>query len=650
MVLQRLGLPDQHVVEVAWADLDRAVEADHLTSVFVPPVATPVAVGAGPLRRAGPHPARAAARGTGSRPTPASPATSSRRPTRWWRRSRATTRRRARASSTWRRSWATCCSRSCSTPPSRPSPVPSPSPTSPGASTTSSTAATPTCSATRPATPASITRTWEEIKRAEKGRASVMEGIPKALPSLLYAHKVLSKAERIGAPLCPAADPGLVDPDGELGSALLALVVHARREGIDAEAALRRATDRLRDEAMRHEGEVRPVSRGRRARRARRPASLAERQRPAARPRRAQAASASVSPSPPGPWPPRRRAPRRHDRRRCTPPGSRRRPRRATTSSGARCGPLADLVAGRLDGLVAQGRAEHGTGLVHGPQPVAAAVDASRTPRPPCPSSRSGRRRRAGAGRWCRVRWRRPRRGACRGRCRRRRRGGPAASAAAWCASRTSTRGSTSASAASHPDAPRRRRDLGQRRRPHLVAEAAGRGLQLGCGASGSRDSSMTRWSVAKVSVPGTPCTTASAVAAPPVRWHSSSHTSHARASTTSARSPAMRLGGLQPPAGGADGIAEQVHTPHQLGVGGDGLEVRSRSADSESPAAASQVAACSRTSRSASSQRAALLGDVVEAPGAGEARRLVGAATAAGGRRRRRPARGRRPAAPGRP
>lgn len=35
-ILHHLGLPDEDVVEVAWADLDRTLEPDHLTSVFVP--------------------------------------------------------------------------------------------------------------------------------------------------------------------------------------------------------------------------------------------------------------------------------------------------------------------------------------------------------------------------------------------------------------------------------------------------------------------------------------------------------------------------------------------------------------------------------------------------------------------------------------
>jgi tetrapyrrole methylase family protein/MazG family protein len=42
-VLQRLGLPDQSVTEVAWDDLDRVVEPDHLTSLWIPVLADPVA-------------------------------------------------------------------------------------------------------------------------------------------------------------------------------------------------------------------------------------------------------------------------------------------------------------------------------------------------------------------------------------------------------------------------------------------------------------------------------------------------------------------------------------------------------------------------------------------------------------------------------
>lgn len=42
-VLQRLGLADQSMREVAWDDLDRLVEPDHLTSLWIPELADPVA-------------------------------------------------------------------------------------------------------------------------------------------------------------------------------------------------------------------------------------------------------------------------------------------------------------------------------------------------------------------------------------------------------------------------------------------------------------------------------------------------------------------------------------------------------------------------------------------------------------------------------
>lgn len=85
---------------------------------------------------------------------------------------------------------------------------------------------------------------WERIKQEEKKRDSVMDGIPSALPGLLLAHKVLSKVERLGI-----AGPDATDPEGDLGAALLALVAYARSKGLDAEAELRRAANALVEQA-----------------------------------------------------------------------------------------------------------------------------------------------------------------------------------------------------------------------------------------------------------------------------------------------------------------------------------------------------------------------------------------------------------------
>ncbi len=91
-----------------------------------------------------------------------------------------------------------------------------------------------------------VVSNWEAIKKAEKARDSVFDGIPTGLPALHFALKVLKKADATG--LLADEPPPAGD---DLGPALLALVVQAREQGIDPEEALRRSTrtwvERLRD-------------------------------------------------------------------------------------------------------------------------------------------------------------------------------------------------------------------------------------------------------------------------------------------------------------------------------------------------------------------------------------------------------------------
>jgi tetrapyrrole methylase family protein/MazG family protein len=86
---------------------------------------------------------------------------------------------------------------------------------------------------------------WEQQKKDEKGRASVMDGIPAALPALLYASKVQRKAESQGVDWRDllADDASL----GEAGRLLLDAVDTVRRSGDDAESELRIAAEHVRD-------------------------------------------------------------------------------------------------------------------------------------------------------------------------------------------------------------------------------------------------------------------------------------------------------------------------------------------------------------------------------------------------------------------
>ncbi len=119
---------------------------------------------------------------------------------------------------------------------------------------------------------------WERIKQAEKQRTGVFDGIPGSLPSLALAHEVQRKAAKLGfdwpdldGPFAKVAEetaeireamtavevPGGPDePDDpdraarlrhEVGDLLFAVVNVARHLDVDPESALRAAAHRFRD-------------------------------------------------------------------------------------------------------------------------------------------------------------------------------------------------------------------------------------------------------------------------------------------------------------------------------------------------------------------------------------------------------------------
>jgi tetrapyrrole methylase family protein/MazG family protein len=114
-----------------------------------------------------------------------------------------------------------------------------------------------------------VVRNWEQIKKAEKGSESLVAGLTPGLPSLLYAHKLLRKAAAVG--LDPGDLPsalGRVDAaasglraagsdvearEAALAELLAAAVVAARAGGIDAESVLRGWAGRFRDRFLRME-------------------------------------------------------------------------------------------------------------------------------------------------------------------------------------------------------------------------------------------------------------------------------------------------------------------------------------------------------------------------------------------------------------
>jgi uncharacterized protein YabN with tetrapyrrole methylase and pyrophosphatase domain len=86
---------------------------------------------------------------------------------------------------------------------------------------------------------------WEQIKKAEKSRASVMDGIPNALPALLYALKVQKKAASEGYVEDAPSTSG-TEGANTVGDILFDAVALARLGDVDPEDALRRAADAYR--------------------------------------------------------------------------------------------------------------------------------------------------------------------------------------------------------------------------------------------------------------------------------------------------------------------------------------------------------------------------------------------------------------------
>ncbi|MFQ6111811.1 MAG: nucleoside triphosphate pyrophosphohydrolase [Nitrospinota bacterium] len=114
--------------------------------------------------------------------------------------------------------------------------------------------------------PEEVLRHWEEIKRRERGNdpnSSLLDGVPRSLPALLRAHRVQTKAARVGFDWSRAEDVVSkaeeelaelkaalrerreFDARGELGDLLFSIVNLARHLSQDPEDALRGTIDKF---------------------------------------------------------------------------------------------------------------------------------------------------------------------------------------------------------------------------------------------------------------------------------------------------------------------------------------------------------------------------------------------------------------------
>ncbi|MGA2209502.1 MAG: MazG family protein [Acidimicrobiales bacterium] len=253
VILHHLGMPDEAVVEVAWEDLDRTVEADHLTSIYVEHLAAPVAGElvrlsevVGRLRRECPwdqeqthqslvrhlleetYEAIEALEGLGDDPAQATP---------------------EQVAHVEEELGDVLCQVVFHATLAREE----------GLFELSDIARSIADKLVRrhphvfgdvvAETASQVVTNWERIKRDEKGRKRLLDGIPAAMPALARAATIERKLESAGlgwqpaTTTAPAAPAGPADTDA--GERILAIARAAASAGEDPEAAVRHALDRL---------------------------------------------------------------------------------------------------------------------------------------------------------------------------------------------------------------------------------------------------------------------------------------------------------------------------------------------------------------------------------------------------------------------
>ncbi len=100
-----------------------------------------------------------------------------------------------------------------------------------------------------------VLENWEAQKAAEKGRTSIIDGVPLAQPALPLAAKVLYRMNKLNFELevdKPTKISEQLNQD-QFGDLLLGLIAQAVDLGIDPEAALRTATKSLISKIQEHE-------------------------------------------------------------------------------------------------------------------------------------------------------------------------------------------------------------------------------------------------------------------------------------------------------------------------------------------------------------------------------------------------------------
>ena len=99
--------------------------------------------------------------------------------------------------------------------------------------------------------PEVVKNNWEKLKAKEKNRTHAFEGMPRQLPALLFASKILVRLEKYQPDFSTQVSSKVEElieenaTDAELGQILLEVVKRSKDLGLEPEIALRNAVLRL---------------------------------------------------------------------------------------------------------------------------------------------------------------------------------------------------------------------------------------------------------------------------------------------------------------------------------------------------------------------------------------------------------------------
>lgn len=100
-----------------------------------------------------------------------------------------------------------------------------------------------------------VLENWESQKVTEKGRTSLIDGVPLAQPALSLATKIIYRINKLDSqlPISKSVSISNEITEDQFGELLLGLIAQAVEKGIDPEAALRSAAKSLIERIKIHE-------------------------------------------------------------------------------------------------------------------------------------------------------------------------------------------------------------------------------------------------------------------------------------------------------------------------------------------------------------------------------------------------------------